>query len=263
MAASNWLRDGAEATRRRQRTLFVVATSIIAIPATILTLATVVARADSSSRPLAVDASVSGTVTRASDDTGVNEAVVSARSPAGLVFTALSAPDGTYSFSALPSGDYIFHAATTSTENLAGRFSGGATTQARASTITLTDGASLSAVDFSLEAAGGISGFVTDVSDDSAVPDVKVTAPATARVTAISAARTRIGRRTDLDHCGSHGRPERLSRSMARSSARTARGAMGRMSARRWRGPAIRRMLEGGHRTSIQGRQLNQSSCPP
>ncbi len=281
MAASNWLRDGAEATRRRQRTLLAVAASATLIPAVILILATVVARADVSTRPLAAEttvagtvinassgvpvagatvfasrdsagyaavkttgasgsfsftdvplapdvivraeaagfatsflnggilldttsgadvaglslamhsgASVSGTVTRASDDTGVNEVVISARSLAGPVFTILSASDGAYSFAALPPGDYIFHAATTSSENLAGRFSGGASTRARASTITLTDGASLSAVDFSLQAAGGVSGFVTDLSDDSAVSGVRVTArrvdDRSAEITAVS-----------------------------------------------------------------------------
>ena len=190
MAASNWLRDGAEATRRRQRALLAVAASVIAIPATILILATIVAQADSSSRPLAVDASVAGTVTRASNGTGVNQAVVSARSLAGTVLTTLSASNGAYAFAALPPGDYVFHAATTSAENLAGQFSGGATTRARAPTITLTDGASLSAIDFSLQAAGGISGFVTDSSDDSAVSGVRVTArrvdDRSAEITAVS-----------------------------------------------------------------------------
>ncbi len=125
---------------------------------------------------LAAGGQITGTVTDASTSAGVLNVEVDVYDSSGNpVASGQTASDGTYTVSALPSGTYKVGFIPFGTNHLP-QFYNGKANLATADPVSVTAGATTSAINAALAAGGQITGTVTDASTSAAVENVEVDA---------------------------------------------------------------------------------------
>ncbi len=122
----------------------------------------------------AADGSISGTVTNAATSAPIEHVTVNVYRPGvGQVSAAESAANGTYTVTGLPAGSYQVEFSPPSGEYLTAYFGGGSTLAA-STPVTVSAGATNSAINAALKTPGQISGTVTNATSKAAIAGVEV-----------------------------------------------------------------------------------------